>query len=61
VSTMQIAQLQAEVDYYRDRAALLRAKRYRWGLGRNARMQELERKLEHAEQLLRDALARGGR
>jgi hypothetical protein len=50
-----IDELQAEVDYYRDRSALLRAKLYRWGLGRNARLQELERKLDRAERRLRDA------
>lgn len=46
-------QLRADVDYYRDRVALLRAKRYRWGLGKNAHLQELERELELAEQRLR--------
>ena len=51
----EIEQLQADVDYYHDRVALLRAKRYRWGLGRNARLEELERDLERAEQCLRDA------
>lgn len=47
-------ELQAEADYYRDRVALLRAKLYRWGLGTNAQLEELER----AEQHLRDARAR---
>ena len=61
MSTRQIEQLQAEVHYYRDRTALLRAKRYRWGLGTNARLQELERQLERAEQRLRDARVRGRR
>jgi hypothetical protein len=53
--------MQADVDYYRDRAALLRAKLYRWGLGTNARLQELERELERARQRLRDARGRGER
>jgi hypothetical protein len=54
-SPNDIEQQQAEVDYYRDRVALLRAKLYRWGVGSNARLQQLERKLEHAQQRLRDA------
>ena len=61
MSSSQLEQLQAEVDYYRDRTALLRAKRYRWGLGTNARLQELHRKLERAEQRLHDARIRARR
>jgi len=56
-SRNEIDQLQADADYYRDRVALLRAKLYRWGLGTNARLQELERQLERAQQRLRDARA----
>jgi hypothetical protein len=48
-----IDQLEADVSYYHDRVALLRAKLYRWGLGSNARLQGLERELERAEQRLR--------
>ena len=51
----EIEQLQAEVDYYHDRVALLRAKRYRWGLAANARLEDFERELARAEQRLRDA------
>ena len=58
MSCTLLEQLQAEVDYYRDRTALLRAKLYRWGLGANARLHELERKLERAEQRLRDERVR---
>jgi hypothetical protein len=54
-SRNEINQLQAEADYYRDRVALLRAKRYRWGLGSNARLQMLERELERAQNRVRDA------
>ncbi len=54
-SRNEIEHLQAEADYCRDRVALLRAKLYRWGLGTTARLQELERSLELAEQRLRDA------
>jgi hypothetical protein len=50
-------QLRAEADYCRDRVALLRAKLYRWGVGGNARLEELERELERAEQRLRDAVS----
>lgn len=48
----EIELLQADVSYYHDRVALLRAKLYRWGLGSNARLQELERELDRAEQRL---------
>lgn len=58
MSTAELEQLRAEVDYYRDRAALLRAKLYRRGLGRTARLDELERALARAEQQLSDARAR---
>jgi hypothetical protein len=50
----EIELLQADARYYRDRVALLRAKLYRWGLGSNARLRELERELERAEQRLRE-------
>jgi hypothetical protein len=53
-----IEQLQAEVRYYHDRVALLRAKLYRWGQGSTPRLQELERKLERAQQRLRDERSR---
>ena len=58
MSSDRVEQLQAEVNYYRDRVALLRAKLYRWGLGTNARLQELERELARAEQRLRIARVR---
>lgn len=58
--TPRTEQLQAEVDYYRDRTALLRAKLYRWGLGSNARLKELERNAELAEQRLRERRLREG-
>jgi hypothetical protein len=48
----------ADVCDCHDRVALLRAKLYRWGVGPNARLQELERDLEYAEKRLRDATAR---
>jgi hypothetical protein len=50
----EIDQLEADVVYYHDRIALLRAKLYRWGLGSNARLQGLERELERAERRLRE-------
>ncbi|MGN6870762.1 MAG: hypothetical protein ACTHMY_20405 [Solirubrobacteraceae bacterium] len=54
MSSNQIEQLQADADYYHDRVALLRAKLYRWGLGTNPQLQELERELELAQQRLRE-------
>jgi hypothetical protein len=58
MSSKPLEELRAEASYYRDRVALLRAKLYRWGLGTNARLEELERELERAEQRLKDARAR---
>ena len=57
-SRNEIDQLRAEADYYHDRVALLRAKLYRWGLGTNARLQELEGELALALKGLRAARAR---
>jgi hypothetical protein len=54
-SRHEIEQLRAEADYYHDRVALLRAKLYRWGLGSNARLETLERKLNSVQERLRDA------
>jgi hypothetical protein len=48
----------AEQRYYRDRVALLRAKRYRWGLGASPRLRELERRLQRAEVRLSELLSR---
>jgi hypothetical protein len=52
-SGSDLEQLQADVSFYHDRVSLLRAKLYRWGVGSNARLQELERELERAEERLR--------
>jgi hypothetical protein len=51
-SSGELEQLQADVRYYHDRVALLRAKLYRWGQGSTPRLRELERELENAEQRL---------
>jgi hypothetical protein len=58
VTSRHVEHLQADADYFRDRVALLRAKLYRWGLGNNARLEQLERELEAAERRLRDERAR---
>jgi predicted nucleic acid-binding Zn-ribbon protein len=58
MSAAHLEQLQAEVNYYRDRVALLRAKLYRSGHGTNSRLQDLERELERAQRRLRDATIR---
>jgi hypothetical protein len=58
VTWSRIEQLQAEAFYVHDRVALLRARLYRRGVGTNARLQELERELERAEQRLQDARRR---
>jgi hypothetical protein len=48
----EIEALEAEVNYYRDRIALLRARLYRQGVGSNDRLAELERGLANARQRL---------
>ena len=53
----EIEALQAEVDYYRDSVALLRARLYRRGVGITPRLQELEQRLDSAELRLRAARA----
>jgi hypothetical protein len=56
MSTLQeIEAIQAEVNYYRDSVALLRARLYRRGAGNTPRLEELERRLNSAEQRLRAA------
>jgi prefoldin subunit 5 len=59
--TRRIEELQAEIDYYHDRVALLRAKLYRWGEGSTARLRQLEASLETARQRMREARSRGER
>jgi hypothetical protein len=60
-SRSEIDQLQTDASYYRDRIALLRAKLYRWGLGPTEHMRQLERRLERAEQRLREERIRAER
>jgi hypothetical protein len=57
-SGSEIESLKADARYYHDRVSLLRAKLYRWGLGSNARLEDLERKLERAEKRVQDERAR---
>jgi hypothetical protein len=54
VSSNELEQLQADADYWHDRVALLRAKLYRWGLGTNAQLEELERELALAQARLHE-------
>ncbi len=51
-SLAEIEALQAEVNYERDRVALLRARLYRRGMGSSQRLQELERGLVRAQDRL---------
>jgi hypothetical protein len=53
-SRSEIDQLQTDANYYRDRIALLRAKLYRWGMGPNEHMRQLEQRLERTERRLRE-------
>jgi hypothetical protein len=55
-SDLELAQ--ADVRYYRDRVALMRAKLYRWGLGSTPRLQKLERELERAERRVHEVRSR---
>lgn len=57
-STREIELAQADVSDCHDRVALLRARLYRWGLRPSARLRELERQLQRAEQHLRDVRSR---
>lgn len=45
----ELEAIHAEVHYYRDRVALLRARLYRRGIATNRRLEELRRKLDVAE------------
>jgi hypothetical protein len=57
-SAREIELAKVEVCDCHDRVALLRAKLYRWGLRPSARLRELERQLQRAEQHLRDVSSR---
>ncbi|MGO9882943.1 MAG: hypothetical protein ACLPV4_07990 [Solirubrobacteraceae bacterium] len=52
-SWREIAAVEAEVTYYRDRVALLRARLYRGGFASTPRLEELQRRLESAQRRLR--------
>lgn len=54
----EIDELQAEVDYQRNRVSLRRARLYRSGLGHDVRLRALERNLDSAQKRLRDAKLR---
>ena len=56
----EIEAIQAEVNYYRDSVALLRARLYRRGTGATPRLEELQRRLHSAELRLRAARDRAG-
>ncbi len=58
-SLAEIEALRAEVTYYRDQVALLRARLYRRGVGNSPRLEELQRQLESAQR--RFAAARATR
>ena len=53
----EIEAMHAEVNYYRDSVALLRARLYRRGAGSTPRLEELQRRLHSAELRLRAARA----
>jgi hypothetical protein len=57
-SARDIALLEADARYYRDRVALLRAKLYRWGEGSTPQLRQLERRLTGAEERLRELRSR---
>lgn len=53
----EIEAAHAEVTYYRDSVALMRARNYRRGVGSTQRLEELERRLASAQLRLRSARA----
>jgi hypothetical protein len=57
-SRTEIDELQAEVDYHRNRVSLRRAKLYRLALAPDARLKAFERNLESAQRRLRNAKLR---
>ena len=58
MTTLQeIEAIHAEVNYYRDSVALLRARLYRRGAGSTPRLEELQRRLDSAQSRLRAARA----
>ncbi len=56
-SPREIEAMEAEVTYYRDSVALARARLYRRGGGTTRRFEELQRKLDSAQQRLHAARA----
>lgn len=56
-SPREIAVIEAEATYYRDSVALMRARLYRRGLGTSPRFEELQSRLDSAQQRLRAARA----
>jgi hypothetical protein len=56
-SAAGIAAVEAEVIYYRDSVALLRARLYKRGVVTTPRLEELQRRLDSAERRLRVARA----
>ena len=56
-SPREIAAIEAEASYYRDSVALMRARLYRRGEGTSPRFEELQRRLDSAQQRLRAARA----
>jgi hypothetical protein len=56
-SLQEIEAISAERNYYRDSVALLRVRLYRRGVRPTPRLEELQRRLESAEQRLRAARA----
>jgi hypothetical protein len=56
-SARELEAMEAEVTYYRDSVALARARLYRRGGGTTPRFEELQRRLNSAQQRLRTARA----
>jgi hypothetical protein len=56
-SPREIAAIEAEATYYRDSVALMRARLYRRALGTSPRFEELQRRLDSAQERLRAARA----
>ncbi|MGI8712110.1 MAG: hypothetical protein ACR2NR_02800 [Solirubrobacteraceae bacterium] len=57
ISAGEVQEIEAEVNHFRDRVALLRVRLYRRGIATSERLQELQRNLESAQRRLGEARA----
>lgn len=56
-SAGEVQEIEAEVNHFRDRVALLRVRLYRRGIASSERLQELQYSLDSAQRRLHEARA----